>query len=39
MAHTLLLCDCGTCCNACGHDDNCTSLTAPLADPSDDYTA
>lgn len=31
------MCDCGTCCNACGHDDNCMSLQAPLSDPSDDY--
>jgi len=33
------MCDCGTCCNTCGHDDDCTSLTAPMSDPSDDYTA
>ncbi len=32
-------CDCGTCCNACGHDTNCTSQLSAPSDPSDDYTA
>jgi hypothetical protein len=31
------MCDCGTCCDTCGHDPNCTSQQAQLADPSDDY--
>lgn len=35
----MALCDCGTCCDTCGHDTNCMSLTASLSDPSDDYTA
>jgi hypothetical protein len=30
-------CDCGTCCNDCGHDTNCTSQTAETADPSSEY--
>jgi hypothetical protein len=25
-------CDCGTCCNACGHDPNCIRNTAPEGD-------
>jgi hypothetical protein len=34
-------CDCGTCCNACGHYPGCTSQdeNRPVSDPSDDYTA
>ncbi|MET9517430.1 hypothetical protein [Streptomyces sp. NPDC002994] len=23
-------CDCGTCCNVCGHEPNCTSNQAPV---------
>lgn len=30
-------CDCGACCDTCGHDDGCISREAPMADPSDDY--
>ena len=31
------MCDCGTCCHACGHYDDCMSLQAPPDDPADDY--
>jgi hypothetical protein len=31
-------CDCGTCCNTCGHYPGCTSQDNPTTDPSDDYT-
>lgn len=44
-------CDCGTCCDACGHYPGCISQEVPacgtpncpyhtrISDPSDDYTA
>jgi hypothetical protein len=31
------MCDCGTCCNGCGHDDNCMTNEAETDDPSDHY--
>ena len=30
-------CDCGSCCDTCGHDDACMSNEVALSDPSDDY--
>jgi hypothetical protein len=33
-----MLCDCGTCCDTCGHDTRCMSQQGQAADASDDYT-
>jgi hypothetical protein len=30
-------CDCGTCCNECGHDSNCTSQSTQPDDQASDY--